>query len=164
MRTFNLEKEIHTVAETAQTYEQVLDCYIDLGQRMIELEMQKQALAEAVAEVVSEEQAVDISTKVSQKIDEHMWRNTTQAAREMLYEYGYKKPVVLCTYDEAIDLVDRKEPVFMLNGNNTEKLATSREEVDVHMSIGGLCGTTQFVIDQDIEYVLHGGDIEEDYE
>lgn len=163
MRTFELEKEINTILKTVATKEQLLECYAHLGERTIELEIKNQALMEAVSEVVSEEQAVDISTRIETKIDEHLWRNTSPESREQLFDYGYKKPVVLCDFDEACDSLVSGDPVYLLNPDNTEKIATSVEEIEAHVKKGGLCGLSQLTVDFDIEYVL-GRDQEQDYE
>ena len=160
MNTYELEREIDFILDTAVSAKQFKEGYEMLAKTALEYSVKYQALLEAVAETVSKDQVEAISLRIDELIEEHAWRNTTPEERKILSEYGYKKAIVPMEKEEIMFYFTIGEPVFLLGRDSTEILAESKEEIENHINSGGLCGVGQFSVDMVENYLEHR---EEDY-
>lgn len=154
IRTQELEKEIMQTLVKENDSRILLSAYKDLADRTLSLAVQNQALREAVAEVVRGDQLKDILEKDRALQEKYLWRNTDGEDRSILSNYGYKKPVVLCSVEEALNTLADGYPVLLLHPDNTEQMTMREEEIEEHAKKGGLLGITQFVAEAYYEQIL----------
>lgn len=154
IRTYDLEKEIAETISGDPDKERLLDACRRLGEKAVAFSVENQALTEAVLSVADEKQIKEITYKKKTATDRYLWRNTPGEDRSVLSNYGYKKPVVLCSKEEAFNTLDDGYPVLLLYGDNTEKRTTDPDEISRHIKAGGLLGVTQFVAEVYYERIL----------
>ena len=154
IRTHDLEKEIMETITKNQEKEELLTAYKKLGERALSLSMENQALTEAIFKISDDKQIKEITHKKDAAIDHYLWRNTSGEDRSILSNYGYKKPVVLCSKEEAVNTLEDGYPVLLLYKDNTEKTVWDAEEIEEHVKGEGLLGVTQFVAEDYYEQIL----------
>ena len=155
MRVFELQERISEVMQKIPEgeYSKELD---NLFKEMLAKEITNQALMEAVSYNVSKEQVQTISNEVNKLIDEHMWRYIDANARKTLEDYGYQKPMVVVSEEEADEYLDKGENIFLLYKDGTESHTRDESRIKDFLLQGGLVAVSQFTIDKDLENILSG--------
>lgn len=145
--TYELEKKVNTVLRQELSARELKKEYASLADEYFTDNIFFQAFQEAVENNIPKTVVEKILEDTNKLVAEYSNRYMTEDIIKALTEYGYSKPVVPRTEEQALEDLSEGYTILLLNRDGTENFATSPFDIKNHIANGGMVATPSFTID-----------------
>ena len=153
--TYELSKEISDVLSTEMNANAVKQKFAALSVTCLSSEEQRQALVQAIQDKCDPQKAEEIFSYTDKLVDEYTWRNTDDDMKKQLDAYHCTEPfVVLPDREQVMQYFEDKYPVFAIEKDGTYTVCQTEFDIKAAEERECLFGTSQFAIDDVMDYIL----------